>query len=105
MTSKKFYNVKWDETAMNDIINFGVIKQGTNAQLFFVIYLDDFEFDDIQQFNTFLTVLETKKEKTFLNISDFEIDIWKQLIYHRNKWISRHFEAFINYVKDHEFQT
>ncbi len=39
----------------------------------------------------------------YLDITDFEITIWKQLIYHRNKWISRHFEAFINYVMDKEF--
>lgn len=39
----------------------------------------------------------------YLDIADFEIDIWKQLIYHRNKWISKHFEAFINYVMKNEF--
>ena len=39
----------------------------------------------------------------YLNITDFEIDIWKQLIYHRNKWISNHFHAFIEYVKEKEF--
>lgn len=39
----------------------------------------------------------------YLDICDFEIDIWKQLIYHRNKWISKPFEAFINYVCENEF--
>ena len=38
-----------------------------------------------------------------LDIVDFEIDIWKQLIYHRNKWISKPFHAFIQYVMEHEF--
>lgn len=40
----------------------------------------------------------------YLNIVDFKIDIWKQLIYHRNKWVSKHLEAFIEYVKRKEFR-
>ena len=40
-----------------------------------------------------------------LDIVDFEIDIWKQLIYHRNKWISKHFNAFIQYVMEKEFNS
>lgn len=40
-----------------------------------------------------------------LDIIDFEIDIWKQLIYHRNKWISKHFNAFIQYVMEKEFSV
>ena len=40
----------------------------------------------------------------YLDITDYQADIWKQLIYHRNKWISKHFEAFINYVKKMEFR-
>lgn len=39
----------------------------------------------------------------YLDITDFEIDIWKQLIYHRNKWISKHFDAFMQYVMEKEF--
>jgi len=39
----------------------------------------------------------------YLDIADFEIDIWKQLIYHRNKWISKHFHAFLQYVMEKEF--
>ena len=41
----------------------------------------------------------------YLDVADFEVDIWKQLIYHRNKWISRHFHAFIQYVMEHEFDS
>ena len=41
----------------------------------------------------------------YLDVVDFEIEIWKQLIYHRNKWISKPFEAFINYVMANEFQS
>ena len=41
----------------------------------------------------------------YLDIVDFEVDIWKQLIYHRNKWLSKHFQAFIEYVKEKEFDS
>lgn len=41
----------------------------------------------------------------YLDVTDFKVDIWKQLIYHRNKWISKHFEAFINYVMRMEFEN
>lgn len=39
----------------------------------------------------------------YLDVVDFQTDIWKQLIYHKNKWISKHLEAFIEYVKRMEF--
>lgn len=39
----------------------------------------------------------------YLDVVDFEIDIWKQLIYHRNKWISKHLDAFLQYVMKNEF--
>lgn len=38
-----------------------------------------------------------------LDIADFKIDIWKQLIYHRNKWISKPLETFMQYVMQKEF--
>ena len=41
----------------------------------------------------------------YLDVIDFEIDIWKQLIYHRNKWHSKHFDAFVNYVMKMEFNN
>lgn len=41
---------------------------------------------------------------TYLNVEGLEIEpIWQQLIYHRNKWISRTLDAFIHYVMEHEF--
>lgn len=39
----------------------------------------------------------------YLDVQDFKIDIWKQLIYHKNKWISRSLRAFIDYVIAAEF--
>ena len=38
-----------------------------------------------------------------LDVTDMNIDIWKQLIYHKNKWLSRSMKAFIEYIKAHEF--
>ena len=39
----------------------------------------------------------------YLDVVDFESNIWKQLIYHRSKWISRAFGAFLDYVMKNEF--
>lgn len=39
----------------------------------------------------------------YLNVVDASIDIWQQLIYHRNKWISKSLSTFIQYVMEHEF--
>ena len=39
----------------------------------------------------------------YLNVADFEIEIWKQLLYHRNKWISPQIESVMQYCIDKEF--
>lgn len=41
----------------------------------------------------------------YLDITDFNPNIWKQLIYHKNKWISASMNAFLEYVKEHEFKN
>ncbi len=41
----------------------------------------------------------------FLDVTDMNIDIWKQLIYHKNKWMSRSLKTFIEYVKNAEFSN
>ena len=43
------------------------------------------------------------KELCYLDVCDMKIDIWKQLIYHKNKWMSKSLRAFIEYIKEHEF--
>ena len=40
---------------------------------------------------------------TPLEITGFSGQIWKQLIYHKNKWISAPLKVFLTYVMDHEF--
>ena len=39
----------------------------------------------------------------YLDVCDIDIEIWKQLIYHKNKWMSKSLKAFINYIKENEF--
>lgn len=42
-------------------------------------------------------------ELCYLDVCDMNIDLWKQLIYHKNKWISKGLKTFIEYIKAHEF--
>ena len=42
-------------------------------------------------------------ELCYLDICDLNISICKQLIYHKNKWISRSLKTVIEYIKEHEF--
>lgn len=39
----------------------------------------------------------------YLDVCDLKVDIWKQLIYHKNKWVSKSLKTFIDYVKEQEF--
>ena len=39
----------------------------------------------------------------YLDVCDMKIDIWKQLIYHKNKWMSQTLRSVIEYIKLHEF--
>lgn len=38
-----------------------------------------------------------------LDVQDIKIDVWKQLIYHKNKWMSKSLKTFIDYVINKEF--
>ena len=44
-------------------------------------------------------------ELCYLDVGDMKIEIWKQLIYHKNKWISKSMKTFIDYVKEREFSN
>ncbi|MBQ7378158.1 MAG: LysR family transcriptional regulator [Clostridia bacterium] len=41
----------------------------------------------------------------YLDVCDLNIDVWKQLIYHKNKWMSKSLKTFIEYIKVHEFSN
>ena len=57
---------------------------------------------------SFLPDFVTKKliesgELCYLDVCDMEIEIWKQLIHHKNKWMSKSLKCVIDYIKSHEF--
>lgn len=39
----------------------------------------------------------------YLDVCDLNIEIWKQLIYHKNKWISKGLKTLIHYIIDKDF--
>lgn len=41
----------------------------------------------------------------YLDVCDINIEIWKQLIYHKNKWMSKSLKALIEYIKEQEFSN
>ena len=46
----------------------------------------------------------TRGKLAYLDVTDLEAEVWKQLIYRRNKWRSHSLQAFIDYVKKAEFR-
>lgn len=60
-----------------------------------ISYLPDFVTDELVQAG----------KLCYLDVSDIKIDIWKQLIYHKNKWMSKSLRAFIEYIKANEFSS
>ena len=40
----------------------------------------------------------------YLDVCDMKLDIWKQLIHHKNKWLSKSLRTVIEYIKEHEFE-
>ena len=42
-------------------------------------------------------------ELCYLDVCDMHIEIWKQLIYHKNKWMSKSLRTVIEYIKAHDF--
>ena len=53
----------------------------------------------------FVTEKKVKEGKlTYLNVSGVKAQIWKQLIYHKNKWVTKSMQALIDYISDHEFR-
>ncbi len=39
----------------------------------------------------------------YIHVDGFEIEVWKQLLYHKNKWISREMKAVLDYCTKREF--
>ena len=58
-------------------------------------YLPDFVTEDLVE----------SGELCYIDVTDFNLDIWKQLIYHKNKWISKSLKTVIEYIKENEFSN
>ena len=41
----------------------------------------------------------------YLHVKDFEIVVWKQLLYHRDKWVSPQMESVLQYCVEREFSS
>lgn len=39
----------------------------------------------------------------YIDVCDLNVDIWKQLIYHKNKWMSKCLRTVIEYIKNNDF--
>lgn len=76
------------ETGRTDII-IKIISGGLGAA-----YLPEFTVADHLK----------KGDLVKLEVEGFDITIWKQLIYRKDKWISGPLKAFIDFVLDHEFK-
>ena len=63
------------------------------AQSDMISFLPDFVTKDMVESGTLC----------YLDVCDISIDIWKQLIYHKNKWMSKSLKTFIEYIKSTEF--
>lgn len=57
---------------------------------------------------SFLPDFVTKKKVeagalSYLNVTDVNANVWKQLIYHKNKWVTKSMAALLEYIKENEF--
>lgn len=77
------------EIGRTDIITSMIAKSGM------ISYLPDFVTRDLIE----------SGELCYLDVKDMNIEIWKQLIYHKNKWISKSLKVFIDYFKEKEFSN
>lgn len=39
----------------------------------------------------------------YLDVEGVQAQVWKQLIYHKNKWVTKSMQALIDYISEHEF--
>ena len=43
-------------------------------------------------------------ELCYLDVCDMNIEIWKQLIYHKNKWLSKSLKILLDYMIENDFE-
>ncbi len=52
----------------------------------------------------FVTARRVKEGRlAYLPVNDLQVEVWKQLIYHRSKWITPALSALMDYICTHEF--
>lgn len=52
----------------------------------------------------YVTAEAVKEGRLFyLDVEDFGVEVWKQLLYHRDKWVSPQMESLLEYCIDNEF--
>lgn len=52
----------------------------------------------------FVTQKKVEEGKlVYLNVQGVRAQVWKQLIYHKNKWVTKSMRALIDYISEHEF--
>ena len=62
--------------------------------------------DMISYLPDFVTRKKVEKgELCYLDVCDIKTEIYKQLIYHKNKWLSKSLKSIIEYIKAHEFSN
>ena len=87
LASKSLYITPVLEIGRTDIITHILCESNM------ISYLPDFVTKDL---------VESGK-LCYLDVSDVKTDIWKQLIYHKNKWMSKSLKVFIDYITEKEF--
>ena len=87
LASKSLYITPVLEIGRTDIITHILCESNM------ISYLPDFVTRDL---------VESGK-LCYLDVSDVKTDIWKQLIYHKNKWMSKSLKVFIDYITEKEF--
>ncbi len=75
------------EIGRTDIIT----KTVTHSNM--ISYLPDFVTKDLME----------RGKLCYLDVCDINLDIWKQLIYHKNKWMSKSLKAVIDYITANDF--
>lgn len=60
--------------------------------------------DGISFLPDYVTAKAVEEGRLFcLEVENFEIEVWKQLLYHRDKWVLPQMESVLQYCIDREF--
>lgn len=90
------------------VLDEALSKQSLEIQPILEISRTDVITDLLQTNNQAISFLpdfvSTHKNLVYLDVVDFDADIWKQLIYHKNKWMSKPLDAFIHFIVENEFE-